>query len=243
MIDVKGLNFYYGKKQVLRDVNLNLSKGFNVLLGPNGAGKSTFVSLLTHLLTPSEGEILVNGYSLSTQTRQVMSQYGVVFQQPTLDLDLTIKQNLTYHGSLHGLSPSKVMSNCEVLLRRLNLTERLNEKVRNLNGGHRRRVEIIRALAHQPSLVLLDEASVGLDNDSRFVLINYLREVTVERNLCVIWTTHLLDEIELSDHLVVLDNGKIIADHKVSALHQQCDTQTLSELYRRLTNQGALNAI
>lgn len=243
MISTENLCFYYGKKCVLNNVNITFSAGFNVLLGPNGAGKSTFISLLTHLVTPSSGHIVIDGSRLETSTSKIMSRFGVVFQQPTLDLDLTVSQNLCYHGALHGLSKQQVMANCAPLLAHLGLIEKMDEKIRKLNGGHRRRVELVRALGHKPNVLLLDEASVGLDNEVRAQIIHYIRELASDGNLCVIWTTHLLDEIEPSDQLVVLNQGSVIASSKVDDLLVKHDVDRISELYMALTNQGALNAI
>jgi len=179
-IVTKNLSFTYGKKKALSDVNLSLMPGFNVLLGPNGAGKSTLFSLLTGLRQTLQGSIEINEEALHKNKSKVMSQMGVVFQQSTLDLDLSVKQNLFYYASLHGIAPKKALQNIEQILKQLSLTERLDDKVRTLNGGHRRRVEIARALIHQPKILLLDEATVGLDVDSRLLIISYVRSLCKE---------------------------------------------------------------
>jgi ABC-2 type transport system ATP-binding protein len=155
------LSFAFGKKKALNNINLSLSTGFNVLLGPNGAGKSTLFSLLTGLTQSAHGTIHINKVDLSANKSKIMSEMGVVFQQSTLDLDLSVKQNLLYYASLHGIAPKKALENIDTILTQLSLTERLHDKVRTLNGGHRRRVEIARALFHQPKVLLLDEATVG----------------------------------------------------------------------------------
>ena len=243
MITVQNLSFNYGKRVVLQDINLQFKVGFNVLLGPNGAGKSTLIALLTHLLKPSSGNIQCAGKDLSRHTHQVMSLFGVVFQQSTLDLDLSIAQNLSYYGALQGLNRHTTFENCHELLCHLNLDQRLNEKVRELNGGHRRRLEIIRALVHQPKILLLDEASVGLDYDTRNLIISYIRELAKTRALCVVWTTHLLDEISHHDYLVILKEGVVASQGKAQQLCQANQVKSIHDLYAVLTQQDSRNAI
>lgn len=243
MINTSGLSFYYGKTCVLANLDLAFHAGFNVLLGPNGAGKSTFIALLTHLKKPSSGYIEYDGLRIDQAQANIMARFGVVFQEPTLDMDLTVEQNLCYHGALHGLSKREVLRRSEPLLEGLGLTGRLKDKIRQLNGGHRKRLEIVRALVHKPSILLLDEASVGLDNQSRAQIINYIRELAITSSLCVIWTTHLLDEIKPDDHLVVLTKGVLVASGTVSDLISKTQVSNVSDLYISLTSQGALNAI
>lgn len=235
-IATNNLSFAYGKKKALSNVNLNLTSGFNVLLGPNGAGKSTLFSLLTGLTQSVQGSIHINDIDLSSNKSKIMSQMGVVFQQSTLDLDLSVKQNLLYYASLHGIAPKKALLNIEKILAQLSLTERLNDKVRTLNGGHRRRVEIARALIHQPKVLLLDEATVGLDVDSRLLIISYVRDLCAERDICVLWTTHLMDEIEKSDQLIIINKGEIQAQDQSSKLCDQHNVKDIYQLYFALTH-------
>jgi len=243
MINIENLSFNYHKKRALKGINVQFNQGFNVLLGSNGAGKSTLIALLTHLLKPSTGTIRCAGYDLGSQTNQVMALFGVVFQQSTLDLDLTIKQNLCYFGALHGLSTKVTLANCQPLLQYFSLEHRLGEKIRQLNGGHRRRVELVRALCHRPKILLLDEASVGLDNDSRQSFLSYVRKLTEQQQLCVVWTTHLLDEVIPSDHLVLLTDGEVAASGEVASLCQQYQVQQVQQLYLKVNQQGAFNGI
>jgi len=243
MIKISNMSYHIADKPILNQLNVSFNDGFNVLLGPNGAGKSTLVALLTHLCLPSSGTIEYHGVDLHLKPHDAMAKIGVVFQQPTLDLDLTVAQNLAYHGSLHGISRRQVMINAQPLLAGLDLLNRLNDRVRQLNGGHRRRVELVRALVHQPTILLLDEASVGLDNRSRMQILSYIRQLTTREHLCVIWATHLLDEIDNSDNLVVLDTGRVVAHGEASALKATHNVTRMSDLYMLLTNQGALNAI
>jgi ABC-2 type transport system ATP-binding protein len=234
-IVTNNLSFAYGKKKALNNVNLTLNNGFNVLLGPNGAGKSTLFSLLTGLTQTVHGTIKINENNLSDHKSKLMSEMGVVFQQSTLDLDLSVKQNLLYYASLHGIAPKKALINIELILSQLSLTERLHDKVRTLNGGHRRRVEIARALIHQPKVLLLDEATVGLDVDSRLLIISYVRNLCAQRDICVLWTTHLMDEVEPSDQLIVINKGEIQAQAQSSQLCEQYNVDDIYQLYFTLT--------
>ncbi|MFT5815158.1 MAG: ABC-2 type transport system ATP-binding protein [Colwellia sp.] len=234
-IVTNNLSFAYGKKKALNNVNLTLNNGFNVLLGPNGAGKSTLFSLLTGLTQTVHGTIKINENNLNDHKSKIMSEMGVVFQQSTLDLDLSVKQNLLYYASLHGIAPKKALINIELILSQLSLTERLHDKVRTLNGGHRRRVEIARALIHQPKVLLLDEATVGLDVDSRLLIISYVRNLCAQRGICVLWTTHLMDEVEPSDQLIVINKGEIQAQAQSSQLCEQYNVDDIYQLYFALT--------
>jgi ABC-2 type transport system ATP-binding protein len=234
-IVTNNLSFAYGKKKALNNVNLNLTSGFNVLLGPNGAGKSTLFSLLTGLTQTTNGTIHINETELIENKSKIMSEMGVVFQQSTLDLDLSVKQNLLYYASLHGIAPKKALQNIDTILAQLSLTERLHDKVRTLNGGHRRRVEIARALIHQPKVLLLDEATVGLDVESRLLIISYVRNLCLERGICVLWTTHLMDEVEPSDHLIIINKGEIQAHEQSSTLCEQHKVDDIYQLYFALT--------
>jgi len=235
-IVINDLSFAYGKKKALNKVNLSLTTGFNVLLGPNGAGKSTLFSLLTGLTQTVNGTININEDDLSNNKSKIMSQMGVVFQQSTLDLDLSVKQNLLYYASLHGIAPKKALINIELILSQLSLTERLHDKVRTLNGGHRRRVEIARALIHQPKVLLLDEPTVGLDVESRLLIISYVRNLCTELGICVLWTTHLMDEVEQSDQLIIINKGEIQAHDQSSLLCEQYNVDDIYQLYFALTH-------
>ncbi|WLH88447.1 ABC transporter ATP-binding protein [Pseudomonas sp. FP453] len=234
-LDARGIGFAYGARQALRDVSFSLEPGrFAALLGPNGAGKSTLIALLTRLYDLQGGDIHVGGHSLREAPREALRQLGVVFQQSTLDLDLSVEQNLRYHAALHGLSRRQTGLRVEAELERQTLGERRREKVRELNGGHRRRVEIARALLHEPRLLLLDEASVGLDPASRLALNQHLRTLCREQGLSVLWTTHLLDEVQADDALMILHQGRLVASGQLDTLlHEQGDD--LGGLFARLT--------
>lgn len=209
---VAGLSFDYGPKRALNRVSFSLEPGqFCALLGPNGAGKSTLISLLTRLLVSPNGEIAIAGHDLRRNPRGALADLGVVFQQSTLDLNLTVSQNLAYFAALHGLPRNKVPALIDEALDRLNMRERAQEKARNLNGGHRRRMELARALLHDPKVLLLDEPTVGLDAAARASITDQVHALAGE-GLCVLWTTHLTDEVRDKDRLLVLHQGRIQAD-------------------------------
>jgi len=232
-LEVTDLSFAYGARQALQQVSFRAASGrFTALLGPNGAGKSTLIALLTRLYDLQLGEISVAGHSLRTQPREALRCLGVVFQQSTLDLDLSVEQNLRYHAALHGMPRQLARTRIELELDRQQLGERRKSKVRELNGGHRRRVEIARALLHQPRLLLLDEASAGLDPASRQALNDHVRSLCDE-GMSVLWTTHLLDEVGADDDLIILNRGQLVAQGNAAEL--SASDGGLQQAFARLT--------
>ncbi len=198
---------------MLQDLNFAVRPGdFTVLLGLNGAGKTTLFALITRLYHGTSGTIAVFGHDVQRQPLAALARLGVVFQQSTLDLDLTVAQNLAYHAALHGMSRASANPRIEAELVRIGLFDRATERVRNLSGGQRRRVELARALIHSPSLLLLDEPTVGLDIESRRFLLGHVRELRHTQKIGVLWATHLIDEAEEDARIVILHKGRILAD-------------------------------
>ncbi len=235
-IHVTELGHRYGKRRALAQVDFTLQAGeFLALLGPNGAGKTTLFSLLTRLLRATEGRIELFGLDLQGNARDALRRLGVVFQQPTLDLDLTVAQNLAYHGALQGLSPDTVRQRMEEELGRFGLSERAGDRVRSLNGGHRRRVEIARALLHEPKLLLLDEATAGLDLETRQALYEHVRSLCEERAMAVLWTTHLVEELSPTDATLILHQGRLVAQGTLQELQSQQGISSAKELLLALT--------
>lgn len=225
-LKVSNLSYRYGDKQALRDVSFEVKKGrFTALLGPNGAGKSTLFGLLTRLLTVANGTIEIAGIDLRSHPQKALAQMGIVFQQPTLDLDLTVQQNLSYFAALHGIAGRDARHRIQAALARLDMQERASEKVRKLNGGHRRRAELARALLHDPSVLLLDEPTVGLDAASRKAITNHLHELAQE-GLTVLWSTHLTDEVHAQDDVILLHQGQIKATGQAAELTTDTDLQS-----------------
>ncbi|SFM63627.1 ABC transporter ATP-binding protein [Marinobacter zhejiangensis] len=237
-LEASSVSFRYGREPVLSDVSFTLTEGrFHALLGPNGAGKSTLFGLLTRLLALQQGDIRLGGVSLKKQPAAAMRQIGVVFQQNALDLDLTVQQNLMYHAGLHGLSRKTARNRCAQELERFKLSARAKDPVRQLNGGHRRRVEIARALLHQPAVLLLDEPSVGLDVPSRETLNAHVRQLCHDDGLTVLWATHLIEEVQPDDQILVLHRGHLLADSNGHELCQNTGTSSLADAFRALTGE------
>lgn len=232
-IEISGVSHSYGRKPALKDVSLSVPSGaFWALLGPNGAGKSTLYALLTRLFVAQKGSIRLAGHDLSQNPRAALARTGVVFQQPTLDLDLTVRQNLTYFAGLHGISGRAAQTRMAAVLDRLDMSERAEEKVRSLNGGHRRRMEIARALLHEPDVLLLDEPTVGLDAASRKAITDHVHEMAGDMNITVLWATHLVDEVREDDQLTVLHRGEVLASDKMATVAGGDD---LAAVFLRMT--------
>ena len=235
-LSIEQLSYAYSGKKVLDQVSFSIKAGeCTLLLGPNGAGKSTLFSLITRLYDSREGQISLCGYDIKRQTRLALAKLGVVFQQSTLDMDLTVLQNLLYHTALHGIARKVALPRIQQELERLNMFERRFEKIRQLNGGHRRRVEIARALLHKPALLLLDEPTVGLDVPSRLAIVDYVHQLATEENLAVLWASHLIDEIFPDDHLVVLHKGCVKAKGTVDEVLAATESTSIKDAFYNLT--------
>ncbi|MCG7982357.1 MAG: ATP-binding cassette domain-containing protein [Candidatus Thiodiazotropha lotti] len=233
------VSFSYTKRQVLDEVSFTLNPGeFCVLLGVNGAGKTTLFSLITRLFI-SGGSIDIYGYDLKRQSRKALAQLGVVFQQPTLDLDLSLTQNLHYHCALQGINPNKISDRIEMAMEEVGLADRMADRVRALSGGQRRRVELVRALLHQPRLLLADEPTVGLDIHSRQAILKQVRERCQQDGIGVLWATHLVDEVEPEDQVVILHDGKVLASDKANQIMQQTETDSVKQAFNQLTGSGS----
>jgi len=218
-LSVTGVTHAFGARKALDDVTLEAPGGaFTALVGQNGAGKTTLFSLITRLYDNRSGSIRVLGHDVRREPAAALSQLGVVFQSRTLDLELTVLQNLLYHAALHGIGRREAKERAYAALRRVNLDARAKDRVRALSGGQMRRVEIARALLHQPSLLLLDEPTTGLDIGSRRTLIEEVRRLIEEDGIGVLWATHLVDEIEVADRVVVLHKGRVMASGTVDEL-------------------------
>jgi ABC-2 type transport system ATP-binding protein len=215
-LSVANLSHSYGARRALDGVTFEVPGGrFTVLLGLNGAGKSTLFSLVTRLYDASQGVVKVFGNDLRHAPGEALRNLGVVFQSRTVDLDLSIMQNLLYHAALHGIAPGPGRRRAQELLEWFDLAGRRDDKVRSLSGGQMRRVEIARALLHRPHLLLLDEATVGLDIRSRAEIISHVRRLVAEDGMGVLWATHLIEEVSPEDFVVILHRGKVVGEGSV----------------------------
>lgn len=211
-LTVEDISHDWGARRALDGVSFTVERGrFCALLGPNGAGKSTLFGMLTRLFTPRTGRIAIAGHDMARAPRAALARMGVVFQASTLDPDLTVRRNLLYFAALHGLSGREAETRAMAALERLGMAERAEEKAARLNGGHRRRMEIARALIHRPDVLLLDEPTVGLDAASRGAITQHVHDLA-SGGLTVLWATHLVDEVRPQDRLVILHQGRVLAD-------------------------------
>lgn len=240
---VSGVSHAFGDKKVLNDVSLTVEQGqFAILLGLNGAGKSTLFSLITRLYDNVSGEILIRGYDVRRKPTAALQRLGVVFQSRTLDSDLSLEQNLKYHGSLHGMNTREAGERAMEVLDVVGMSDRAKEKIRAMSGGQARRVEIARSLMHRPDLLLLDEATVGLDVGSRESVVKIVRDLVANRGLGVLWATHLMDEVKPSDHIIVLHRGRVLYDGSVPGFLAKTNADSVSSAFRVITGTSAEEA-
>jgi ABC-2 type transport system ATP-binding protein len=229
----------YGAVRAVDGVSLTVRAGeFIALLGPNGAGKTTLFQLLSGLFAADSGRIVVMGHDISRDPVPALAQLGIVFQQPTLDLELSVTANLMFHAGLHGMPRALAATRIEKELAWLGLAERAGDKAAHLSGGNRRRVELARALLHDPRLLLMDEATVGLDPQSRNDLLKLMLTMRAERSVAVLWATHLCDEVGDADRVVVLHRGKVLADTTPAELVATAGAASVEEAFLALTGRG-----
>jgi ABC-2 type transport system ATP-binding protein len=236
VLRIDALTKRYGERVAINGLSLEVPAGqFVALLGPNGAGKSTLFQVLTGLFAADEGDIAVAGISMRGHAAQALRHIGVVFQQQALDLDLSVRRNLQFQSDLQGLPKAlareRIAQGCE----RFGLTPDLDRAARELSGGNRRKVELIRALLHQPDLLLMDEATVGLDPKSRRELLAGLQSEVKERGASVLWATHWVEEAEQAHRVLVLHKGKLLADGAPGAVAQSLGGSTLEDAFIKAT--------
>jgi ABC-2 type transport system ATP-binding protein len=234
-LSIKDLTHRYGDKRALDAVSFDLPAGtFGVLLGLNGAGKSTLFLRTARLLRGQEGSIAVFGHSIERQPSAALARMGFVFQQRTLDLDLTVAEALHYHAALHGMNRRKADAAISLELARMGLAEMAGRRLRTLSGGQRRRVEIVRSLLHGPDLLLFDEATVGLDLGSRRGILQRGRELCQDEGRAALWATHLLDEVSETDHVFLLHGGRLVASGRPADLCRAADRPILASAFAKL---------
>ncbi len=225
---IKDLSKRYGGKLALDSLSFELHPGrWVALLGPNGAGKSTLFQILTGLFAADGGDVQVAGHDLRHAPVAALRHIGVVFQQSSLDLDLSVQRNWRWHADLHGLTAATAQQRMQAAAQAFGLTGDLQRPVRELSGGNRRKVELARALLHQPALLLMDEPTVGLDPKSRRDLLAAIRADVTARQTAVLWATHLVEEAEQADRVLVLHRGRLLADGTPAEVTQALGAGTL----------------
>jgi len=235
-LSVAGLTKRYGDRVALDGVSMVLQGGtFATLLGPNGAGKSTLFQLLTGLFVPDAGQIEVAGHSMQRVATRALRHIGVVFQQMSLDLDLSVRANLLFHADLHGLPRADALARIAQGCQGAGLGDDLERPVRELSGGNRRKVELVRALLHHPALLLMDEPTVGLDPKSRRDLLATVRADVTASASAVLWATHLVEEAAGADRVFVLHQGRLLADGAPDEVARALGGGTLEEAFLRAT--------
>jgi ABC-2 type transport system ATP-binding protein len=236
-IEVKNLTKKFGDFIAVDNISFSVEKGeIFAFLGPNGAGKSTTIKMLTTILRPTSGEIELNGYNPTQNPNAVRCSFGIVFQDPSLDEELTAYENMEFHGVLYGVPKKVRQDRIEQLLKFVELWERKDELVKKFSGGMKRRLEAARGLIHHPKILFLDEPTLGLDPQTRNHIWSYIKTLNKEEQMTIFFTTHYMEEAEkIAQKIAIIDHGKIIAKGTVSELKTQTKTNSLEEIFLLLT--------
>lgn len=237
MIEAQLLTKYFDDFCAVNQISFTVPKGkIFAFLGPNGAGKTTTIKMLTTMLKPTSGTLQVNGYDTVKHPHQVRISFGIVFQDPSLDEELTAHENMVLHGMLYGVSNIKMKERIPYLLKLVELQDRQNEYVKHYSGGMKRRLEIARGLLHEPKILFLDEPTLGLDPQTRNHIWHHIKNLSVSQNVTVFFTTHYMEEAEkVSDEIAIIDNGKIVAQGTLEHLKQMTEKKSLEEAFIALT--------
>jgi len=236
-IEVKNLSKEFGKVKAVKNISFNVKSGeIFAFLGPNGAGKTTTIKMLTTLLLPTSGELRINGFNPITQNNEARKSFGIIFQDPSLDDELTAYENLDFHAVLYKVPKKIAKERISYLLKFVGLEERKNDFVKTFSGGMKRRLEIARGLIHHPKILFLDEPTLGLDPQTRNSMWKYLKELNKKEGMTVFVTTHYMEEAaKVADTIAIIDNGKIIQKGTVDELKKITKTDSLEEAFLKLT--------
>ena len=240
-ISVKNLTkSFKGGLVAVNNISFEVPKGsIFAFLGPNGAGKTTTIKMLTTLLHPTSGTLTLNGMDPVKHPHDVRESFGIVFQDPSLDDELTAYENMFFHAGLYGVPRSETPAKIEDMMKFVELWDRKDSLVKTFSGGMKRRLEIARGLLHTPSILFLDEPTTGLDPQTRNYIWNYIKKLNEERGLTVFFTTHYMEEAERSAHQVaVIDHGKIIASGTPASIIASTGTQNLEDAFIKLTGKN-----
>ncbi|MFA6254949.1 MAG: ATP-binding cassette domain-containing protein [Patescibacteria group bacterium] len=237
MIKVDSLTKKFGDFTAVDNISFSVAKGdIFAFLGPNGAGKTTTIKMLTTLLLPTSGKILVNGHNPSTDQDAVRHSFGIVFQDPSLDDELTTWENMEFHGVLYGVAKKIRRQRIEEMLKFVELWDRKDELVKKFSGGMKRRLEIARGLIHHPQILFLDEPTLGLDPQTRNHIWNYIKDLNQKEGMTVFFTTHYMEEADrAAKKVAIIDHGKIIALGSPNELKQRTNKESLEDAFLVLT--------
>lgn len=239
-LKVQNLTKKFGTVNAVDNISFEVEKGERfAFLGPNGAGKSTTIKMLTTLLRPTGGKIELNGIDPVLNQDNARKSFGIVFQDPSLDEELTAFENMQFHAALYQVSRSLQKTRIEELLKFVELWDRKNHLVKTFSGGMKRRLEIARGLLHHPQILFLDEPTIGLDPQTRNHMWEYLREVNKKEKMTIFFTTHYMDEAEkVAEKIAIIDHGKIITSGSPQELIKNNNTKTLEEAFLKLTGKN-----
>jgi ABC-2 type transport system ATP-binding protein len=237
MIKVDSVSKKFGNFTAVDDVSFNVKTGeLFALLGPNGAGKSTTIKMLTTLLRPTKGTMSLNGHDVVKDQDAARKSFGIVFQDPSVDTELSAYENMEIHAALYGVPKAELPTRIQELLELVELWDRRDSLVRTFSGGMKRRLEIARGLLHHPKVLFLDEPTLGLDAQTRNLLWEYVQRLSKEKQMTVLFTTHYLEEAEANaDRIAFIDHGKLVTIGTSAELMKQTKTKTLEQAYLKLT--------
>jgi ABC-2 type transport system ATP-binding protein len=240
VIEVDHLHKTFGDFTAVNDISFSVKKGeIFAFLGPNGAGKSTTIKMLTTLLMPTSGKILIDGHDPQTHQDEVRKSFGIVFQDPSIDEELTAYENMEFHGVLYQVPQPLRKKRIEELLTIVQLWDRKDHLVKTFSGGMRRRLEIARGLLHHPTIFFLDEPTVGLDPQTRNQMWSYIEELNKKEQITIFFTTHYMEEAEkVAQRIAVIDHGNLIAHGSVKELIEQTEKESLEEAFLALTGKA-----
>lgn len=237
VIEVKNLSKSFKEFKAVDNISFEVpKKEIFAFLGPNGAGKSTCIKVLTTITNKSSGSVKVCDFDIEKNKNEVRKSIGVIFQDPTLDEDLTAYENMYYHAVLYNVPKKKIKSKIEELLDYVGLIDRKDDFIRKFSGGMKRRIEIARGLLHEPKVLFLDEPTNGLDVQTRAFLWKHLKRVNKEKNITIFFTTHNLDEAErIATKIAIIDHGKILITGTAKEIKKSTKTKSLEEAFLKLT--------
>lgn len=240
MIEAKDLVKKFGDFTAVNSINFKVAKGeFAAFLGPNGAGKTTSIKMFTTLLHPTSGTLSINGINPVVDPFSVRRSFGIVFQDPSLDDELTAYENIQLHAVLYGVPKAEREDRIKMLLNFVELYDRKDNYVKTFSGGMKRRLEIARALVHEPTILFLDEPTAGLDPQTRNHMWSYIEKLNQERQMTVLFTTHYMEEAEkFARRVLVMDQGKIVEDGSPKELIERAGTQSLEDAFLKFTGHG-----